>query len=201
MPRDILSTIIAPMTTFSKPTATQTALGIAAMAAVVVASNILVQHAINDWLTWGALSYPFAFLVSELINRRFGPAPARRVAWVGFALAVLLSVYFADPRIAAASGLAFLASQLLDISVFDRLRHSHWWRAPLTATVLAAIVDTGLFFSIAFVGTDVPWVTLALGDLGVKLFMGLVLLLPFRLLMARFAPALAAPSAAAHGHF
>lgn len=179
------------MTDFAKPTAVQTAAGVAAMAAVVVASNILVQHPINDWLTWGALSYPFAFLVSELINRRFGPAPARRVAWVGFALAVILSVYFADPRIAAASGLAFLASQLLDIHVFDRLRHSRWWRAPLTATVLAAIVDTGLFFSIAFVGTEVPWVTLAVGDLGVKLFMGLVLLLPFRLLMARFAPALA----------
>lgn len=172
---------------YPRPTAAQLLLGVLVMTAVVLASNILVQHVINDWLTWGAITYPFAFLVSELMNRRFGPAQARRLAWAGFATAVLASVYFADVRIALASGTAFMMAQLLDIHVFDRLRRQSWWRAPLLATVLAAVLDTALFFSIAFAGTDLPWVTLALGDLGVKLVMALVLLLPFRLLMGRFA--------------
>ena len=118
------------------------ALAGAAMAIVVLASNILVQFAINDWLTWGAFTYPVAFLVSELVNRRFGPQLARRVAWVGFAVAVAASLWLAPARIALASGAAFMASQLLDIQVFDRLRHGTWWRAPLVATVLAALLDS-----------------------------------------------------------
>ena len=159
------------------------ALASAAMALVVLASNILVQFAINDWLTWGAFTYPVAFLVSELVNRRFGPALARRVAWVGFAVAVAASLWLAPLRIALASGLAFMASQLLDIQVFDQLRRGLWWRAPLVATVLAALLDSLVFWSIGFAGTEGPWITWALGDLAVKLLVGLCLLLPFRLLM------------------
>ena len=156
-----------------------------AMAAVVLASNILVQFPINDWLTWGALTYPFAFLVSELANRAHGPGHARRIAWIGFAVAVAASVLLAPLRIALASGVAFLCSQLLDIHVFHRLRQGRWWRAPLIATLLAAGLDTALFWSIAFAGEDLPWVTLALGDLGVKLAMGAALLLPFRIWIGR----------------
>ena len=155
------------------------------MAIVVLASNILVQFAINDWLTWGAFTYPVAFLVSELVNRRFGPQQARRVAWVGFAVAVAASLWLAPVRIALASGAAFMASQLLDIQVFDRLRHGTWWRAPLVATVLAALLDSLVFWSIGFAGTGGPWVTWALGDLAVKLVLGMLLLLPFRLLIGR----------------
>ena len=167
------------------PSLAQFAAAALAMAAVVLASNILVQFPLNDWLTWGAITYPVAFLVSELVNRRFGPAQAQRVAWVGFAVAVVASALLAPPRIAAASGLAFACSQMLDISVFDKLRHSHWWRAPLIATVLAACLDTAVFWSIGFAGEDLPWVTWALGDLGIKLTLGIFLLLPFRLLMGR----------------
>jgi uncharacterized PurR-regulated membrane protein YhhQ (DUF165 family) len=156
-----------------------------AMAAVVLASNILVQYPVNDWLTWGAITYPVAFLVSELVNRAHGPLQARRVAWVGFAVAVAASLVLAPARIAIASGAAFLLSQWLDISVFDRLRHGTWWRAPLVATLLAAVLDTAVFWSIAFAGTSDPWVTWALGDLGVKLGLGVALLLPFRLLIGR----------------
>ena len=161
-------------------------IAITAMVVVVLSSNILVQYAINDWLTWGAITYPFAFLVSELVNRGFGPVQARRVAWVGFAVAVAASLVLAPPRIAMASGLAFACSQMLDITVFDRLRHSRWWRAPLIATVLAACLDTAIFWSVGFAGeADLPWVTWALGDLGVKLVLGVCLLLPFRLLMGK----------------
>lgn len=155
----------------------------AAMALVVVLSNLLVQHPINDWLTWGALSYPFAFLISDLLNRRYGPRPARRVAWAGFAAAVAVSVWIASPRIAVASGAAFICAQLLDIRVFDRMRHQQWWRAPMVSGVLAAILDTFVFFSIAFAASGAPWVTWALGDLLVKLALNLLMLLPFRALM------------------
>ena len=160
-------------------------LAVLAMGAVVLGSNVLVQYPINDWLTWGAFSYPVAFLVSNLINRRFGPRLARRVAWVGFAVAVAASLWLAPVRIAVASGMAFIASQMLDIQAFDRLRHGSWWRAPLVATVLAALLDSLVFWSIGFAGTGGPWVTWALGDLAVKLLVGVWLLLPFRLLMAR----------------
>ena len=171
--------------TFAVPTRRALVLAALAMAAVVLASNILVQYAINDWLTWGAFTYPGAFLVSELVNRRFGPQLARRVAWVGFAVAVVASLLLAPPRIAIASGTAFILSQLFDISVFHRLREGTWWRAPLIATVLAAILDTFVFWSIAFAGGSDPWITWALGDLAVKLAVGLLLLLPFRLLTWR----------------
>lgn len=160
------------------------ALGVAAMAVIVVASNILVQFPVNDWLTWGAFTYPISFLVTDLVNRRLGPQCARRVVYVGFALAVLLSIEFATARIALASGSAFLAAQLLDVYVFDRLRRSAWWRAPIVSSMLGSVLDTTLFFSLAFAGTAVPWVTLGLGDFGVKLAIALFALIPFRLLMA-----------------
>jgi len=167
------------------PSLPQFAAAALAMAAVALASNILVQFPLNDWLTWGAITYPVAFLVSELVNRAHGPQQARRVAWVGFAVAVAASLVLAPVRIAIASGTAFLLSQWLDISVFDRLRHGTWWRAPLVATLLAAVLDTAVFWSIAFAGTSDPWITWALGDLGVKLGLGVALLLPFRLLIGR----------------
>ena len=169
--------------TLARPSVAQFAAAALAMATVVLASNILVQFPINDWLTWGAITYPVAFLVSELVNRAHGPEQARRVAWVGFAVAVAASLVLAPARIAVASGMAFLLSQWLDIGVFDRLRHGTWWRAPLVATVLAAVLDTAVFWSIAFAGTEGPWVTWALGDLAVKLLLGVALLLPFRLLI------------------
>lgn len=170
---------------FAAPTRRALVQGALAMAAVVLASNILVQYAINDWLTWGAITYPFAFLVSELANRAHGPAHARRIAAVGFAVAIVASLLLAPMRIALASGAAFVCSQLLDIQVFDRLRQGRWWRAPLIATLLAALLDTAVFWSIGFAGEDLPWVTWAIGDLGVKLAMGVALLLPFRLWIAR----------------
>ncbi|MEM7407082.1 MAG: VUT family protein [Pseudomonadota bacterium] len=156
--------------------------GVIAMIVVVVSSNYLVNFPINDFLTWGAFTYPFAFLVTDLTNRRLGPAIARRVVYVGFALAVVLSIYFADVRIAIASGTAFLLAQLSDVYVFDRLRRQNWWKAPLVSSALGSTLDTALFFSIAFVGTEVPWVTLAIGDLGVKLAFAATMLLPYRLL-------------------
>ncbi len=174
-------------TAFPRATPAQFALGTLAMAVVVLASNVLVQFALNDWLTWGAFSYPVAFLVSDLVNRRFGPAAARRVAWAGFAIAIAASLALAPARIAAASGLAFIASQLLDIRVFHRLRRGLWWRAPLVATVLAAVLDSIVFWGIAFAGTGGPWLSWAAGDLGVKLAVGVLMLLPFRLLIGRAA--------------
>lgn len=128
---------VRPSITFAPLTPRALLLAVLAMGAVVLGSNVLVQYPINDWLTWGAFSYPVAFLVSNLINRRFGPQAARKVAWAGFALAVVLSIWIATPRIAVASCLAFIAAQLLDITVFDRLRRGHWWRAPMVATPAA----------------------------------------------------------------
>ena len=159
-----------------------------AMVAVVAASNYLVQFPLNDWLTWGAITYPLSFLVTDLTNRAFGPGRARQVVYVGFALGVALSIWLADWRIATASGTAFMVGQLLDITVFHRLRRAAWWRAPLIGSVLGSIVDTALFFSLAFAGTDVPWVTLALGDLAVKLVLAVFFLAPFRALMGRIVP-------------
>ena len=160
-------------------------LPVGAMAAVVVVSNVAVQYPINDWLTWGAFTYPLAFLVTDLTNRRLGPARARQVACVGFALAVLLSIWLAGPRIALASGAAFLTAQLLDVSLFDRLRRLPWWQAPLVSSGVASTVDTAIFFTLAFAATGLPWLTWALGDLAVKALMALLLLLPFRALMGR----------------
>ncbi|WP_031338355.1 queuosine precursor transporter [Xanthomonas maliensis] len=173
---------------FAPLTARALAWAVLAMGAVVVLSNVLVQYPINEWLTWGAFSYPLAFLVSNLINRRFGPRAARAVAWCGFALAVVVSLWLATPRIALASCMAFIAAQLLDISVFDRLRRGSWWRAPMVATTCSATVDTAIFWSIAFAGAPLPWLSWAAGDLAVKLAMGLCLLGPFRALLWRSAP-------------
>ena len=178
---------------FARPTPGQFAVATLAMAAVVLASNILVQFALNDWLTWGAFTYPVAYLVSDLVNRRFGPGMARRVAWVGFAVAIVASLMLAPMRIALASGLAFIASQLLDIRVFDRLRRGLWWRAPLVATVIAAVLDSIVFWGVAFAGTDGPWLTWAAGDLAVKLGVGVLMLLPFRLLIGRQAARTSSP--------
>jgi queuosine precursor transporter len=154
-----------------------------AMVVLVVASNILVQYPINDWLTWGALTYPVCFLVTDLTNRTHGPTAARRVVYAGFAVAVVLSVVLATPRIALASGSAFLVAQLLDVSVFDWLRRRTWWQAPLVSSLLGSAVDTALFFSLAFAGTAAPWVSLGVGDFGVKVALALAMLLPFRALI------------------
>lgn len=153
-----------------------------AMIVVIVSSNILVQHPINDWLTWGALTYPVAFLVNDITNRLYGPEKARKVVFVGFALAVILSVWLATPRIAVASGTAFLVAQLLDLGVFNRLRQRVWWQPPLASSAVGSVVDTALFFSIAFVGTGLPWITWALGDLAVKMALAALLLVPFGVL-------------------
>lgn len=160
-----------------------------AMVVIVVSSNILVQHPLNDWLTWGAITYPFSFLVVDLANRYYGPRTARRVVYVGFVVAVALSAWFATPRIAIASGSAFLCAELLDVVIFDRLRRRAWWLPPLVSTLFASVVDTAVFFSLAFYGTDMPWVTLAIGDLGVKVALALFALLPFRVALALVRPA------------
>jgi uncharacterized PurR-regulated membrane protein YhhQ (DUF165 family) len=160
----------------------------AAMVVIVVSSNILVQYPLNDWLTWGALTYPFAFLVVDLANRYYGPRTARGMVYVGFVVAVVLSAYLATPRIAVASGTAFLTAELLDVSIFDRLRRSTWWLPPLISSLVGSIVDTAVFFTLAFYGTDMPWVTLALGDLAVKFALALLALVPFRLALALVRP-------------
>jgi uncharacterized PurR-regulated membrane protein YhhQ (DUF165 family) len=163
------------------------------MSAIVLLSNILVQFPLNAWLTWGAFSYPIAYFVTDVCNRTSGPAVARRVAWVGFAVGLILSVVFAPPRVAAASGTAFIVSQLLDVAVFNRLRRQSWWKAPLFGSAAASVVDTSIFFGVAFAGTPVPWLPLAAGDLGVKLVMAVALLPPYRLLVNRLTHSAAAP--------
>lgn len=160
-----------------------------AMAAAVVASNFLVQFPINDWLTWGAFTFPLCFLVTDLTNRGFGAASARRVVYLGFAIGLPLSWWLSDPRIALASGAAFLAGQLCDIAIFNRLRNSQgWWRAPLFSSFLASALDTALFFFLAFAGTGLPWITLGLGDFLVKIAMASFLLAPYRFFMNAVMP-------------
>jgi uncharacterized PurR-regulated membrane protein YhhQ (DUF165 family) len=159
---------------------------IAAMVAiglVVLVSNIAVQYPINDWLTWGAFTYPIAFLVTDLSNRILGPASARRVVFAGFAVGVVLSLVFADIRIAIASGSAFLIAQLLDVWIFNKLRQGTWWRAPLVSSLIASAVDTAIFFTAAFAFTGLPWITWAMGDFGAKLAMAAILLVPFRMMV------------------
>jgi uncharacterized PurR-regulated membrane protein YhhQ (DUF165 family) len=162
-------------------------IAIAAMAGIIGLSNVAVQYPINDWLTWGALTYPLAFLVTDLTNRVAGAGKARIVVYAGFATGVALSLWLADPRIAIASGSAFLIAQLLDVAVFDRLRRMDWWKAPLASTLVGSVIDTALFFSIAFYGTGLPWVTWAFGDFAAKLAMALLLIGPFGL-MRRWLP-------------
>ena len=160
------------------------AAGVVAMALIVAASNFLVRIPINDWLTWGALSYPAAFLVTDLINRRLGPGMARRVVYVGFACGVALSLFTSTARIALASGTAFLLAQLVDVWLYDRMRRLAWWRAPLASSTLASALDTALFFCLAFAFTGLPWMTWALGDYAVKIAVACIMLVPFRLLMS-----------------
>ena len=160
-------------------------LPIAAMAAIIVLSNVAVQYPINDWLTWGAFTYPLVFLVSDLTNRALGPQAARRVAWIGFAVAVAVSLGLAPWRIALASGTAFLVSQLMDVAVFNRWRQQTWWKAPLIGSLVASAVDTGVFFFLAFAGSDMNWLMLAAGDLAMKALMAVLLLAPYRALLPR----------------
>jgi hypothetical protein len=176
---------------------------VAAMALAIVLSNWLVQYPINDWLTWGAFTYPVTFLVTDLTNRAVGPAAARRVAWAGFAVAAVLSlalVASADLpwRIAVASCMAFIVAQILDIAVFNRWRRQTWWKAPLIGSVIASVIDTAIFFFVAFAGTDMgDWRLLAAGDLAVKFMMAVLLLAPYRWMLPRlqlWVPALAEPS-------
>ena len=167
------------------PTYKQLWLPIFAMIVVVVASNYLVQFPINSWLTWGAFTFPVAFLVTDLTNRAVGAQAARRVAWAGFAIAVVVSLGLAPWRIAVASGVAFIVGQLLDISAFSRLRAMTWWKAPLIGSLIASTVDTALFFFLAFYGSHMNWLPLAAGDLAIKCLMAAVLLAPYKLMLPR----------------
>ena len=165
------------------------------MGVVVLTSNYLVQFPINYYglskiLTYGAFSYPVAFLITDLANRFYGKLVARKIVYFGFFIGIiftlLFSTNFADlisVRIAIGSGAAFLTAQLLDIQIFDRLRKKEWFVAPLTSSVIGSSVDTFLFFSISFYATEVPWITLSLGDLSVKLFVSLIMLVPFKILI------------------
>ena len=170
------------------------------MGAVVLISNYLVQFPIQHYdlekiLTYGAFSYPVAFLITDLANRSYGKVVARKIVYIGFAIGIsftlLFSTNFADLisiRIAIGSGVAFLVAQLLDVQIFDNLRKKKWYIAPLTSSIIGSTVDTFLFFSISFYATGVPWVTLSLGDLIVKVLVALIMLIPFRLLLKTFKP-------------
>ena len=167
------------------------------MALVVALSNYLVQFPVNylgfqNLLTYGAFSYPVAFLITDLSNRRYGKNTAKKIVYLGFALGVFLSFYFStnysdliSVRIAIGSGIAFLVAQLIDVNIFDKLRKKIWFVAPLVSSLIGSTIDTFLFFSIAFYGTGINWVTLSFGDLFVKIFVALVMLIPFRLLLSR----------------
>lgn len=156
-----------------------------AMMSVVASSNYLVQFPINDWLTWGALPYPISFLITEITNQRYGPKNARNLVYSGFVLGVFLSLYFATPKIALASGSAFLIAQLLDIMVFSGLRQSIWWYAPFFASSFASFFDTSIFWTIAFWGESGTVLTWAIGDFLVKVTIDVVLLIPFRIFCVR----------------
>ena len=167
------------------------------MGVVIIISNYLVQFPINKFnlqevLTYGAFSYPVTFLITDLANRRFGKEKARKLVYFGFLVGILLTFFvstnFEDIisiRIAIGSGTAFLVAQLIDIEIFQGLRNKAWFVAPMTSSVFGSIIDTFLFFSISFLGTGVPWVTLAFGDLLVKFLMTLLMLIPFRLLIIK----------------
>ena len=165
------------------------------MGVVVLTSNYLVQFPINyfglnEMLTYGAFSYPVAFLITDISNKFYGKISARKIVYIGFAIGIsftlLFSTNFADLisiRIAIGSGAAFLVAQLLDVQIFDQLRRKKWFVAPLTSSLIGSTVDTFLFFSISFYATGIPWFTLSLGDLTVKIFVALAMLIPFRLLL------------------
>jgi len=166
------------------------------MALTVVLSNYLVQFPVHymgfqDLLTYGAFSYPIAFLITDLSNRRYGKNTAKNIVYLGFILGVILTFYFSTNysdlisiRIAIGSGTAFLVAQLIDINIFDKLRKKIWFAAPLVSSLIGSSIDTFLFFSISFYGTEVNWVTLSLGDVFVKIFVALMMLIPFRLLLS-----------------
>ena len=170
------------------------------MGVVVLTSNYLVQFPINHYgleniLTYGALSYPIAFLITDLANRSYGKKVARKIVYVGFSIGVSFTLFFSTDfadlisiRIAFGSGIAFLIAQLLDVQIFDNLRKKKWYIAPLTSSIIGSTVDTFLFFSISFYATGVPWITLSLGDLLVKIFITLMMLIPFKLLRKTFKP-------------
>ena len=168
------------------------------MGVVVLASNYLVQFPIKYYglegiLTYGAFSYPIAFLITDLTNRSYGKLIARKMVYIGFVIGIAFTLFFSinfsdiiSVRIAVGSGIAFLTAQLLDVKIFDQLRKKKWFVAPLTSSFVGSIVDTFLFFSISFYGTGIPWVTLSFGDLAVKIFVALTMLIPFRLLLSTF---------------
>ena len=170
------------------------------MGLVVLASNFLVQfpvefYGLDKILTYGAFSYPIAFLITDLANRSYGKLAARKIVYLGFIIGLsftlLFSTDFADLislRIAIGSGTAFLVAQLLDVQIFDKLRRERWFIAPLGSSFIGSSVDTFLFFSISFYGTGIPWVTLSLGDLAVKIIVALAMLIPFRLLLGTLKP-------------
>ena len=170
------------------------------MGVVVLSSNYLVQfpikyYGLEEILTYGAFSYPVAFLITDLANRSYGKFVARKIVYIGFIIGigftVLFSTNFADlisVRIAIGSGTAFLVAQLLDVKIFDQLRKKKWFVAPLTSSFVGSTVDTFLFFSISFYGTGIPWLTLSLGDLAVKIFIAIIMLVPFRILLKTFKP-------------
>jgi len=167
----------------------------AIMGVLIIISNYLVQFPINKFnlqnvLTYGAFSYPITFLITDLANRRYGKKEARKLVYIGFAIGILLTIFvstnFQDIislRIAIGSGIAFLVAQLIDVEIFQRLRNNKWFVAPITSSIIGSIIDTFLFFSIAFLGTGISWLTLAIGDLLVKLLMAFLMLIPFRLLI------------------
>jgi uncharacterized integral membrane protein (TIGR00697 family) len=166
------------------------------MAAIITFSNYLVQFPFNyfgleDLLTYGAFSYPIAFLITDLTNRRYGKNIAKKIVYLGFSLGVFLTFYFSTNfsdlisiRIAFGSGIAFLVAQLIDVNVFDKLRKKVWYKAPLASSLIGSTIDTFLFFSISFYGTGINWVSLSIGDLFVKIFVAMLMLIPFRLLLS-----------------
>ena len=168
------------------------------MGVVVLSSNYLVQFSIKYYgleeiLTYGAFTYPIAFLITDLANRSYGKLVARKIVYIGFIIGISFTLFFTtnfsdliSVRIAIGSGTAFIVAQLLDVQIFDKLREKEWFVAPLTSSFIGSVVDTFLFFSISFYGTGIAWVTLSVGDLAVKIFVALLMLIPFRLLLSTF---------------
>ena len=166
------------------------------MALIVVLSNYLVQFPVNyfgfkNFLTYGAFSYPIAFLITDLANRKYGKNSAKKIVYLGFALGVFITFYFStnysdliSVRIAIGSGTAFIIAQLTDVYIFDKLRKKIWFIAPLISSLIGSTIDTFLFFSISFYGTEINWITLSIGDLSVKILVALAMLIPFRLLIS-----------------
>ena len=168
------------------------------MGVVVLSSNYLVQfpikyYGLEEILTYGAFTYPIAFLITDLANRSYGKLVARKIVYIGFIIGISFTLFFTtnfsdliSVRIAIGSGTAFIVAQLLDVQIFDKLREKEWFVAPLTSSFIGSVVDTFLFFSISFYGTGIAWVTLSVGDLAVKIFVALLMIIPFRLLLGTF---------------